>query len=74
MSTLVEAAISGDARAQALVLGALMRFAESDGQDAAVVSPDDEEILEAYAAPEERAAARSAHLTKRQYRRGWSRP
>jgi hypothetical protein len=33
-----------------------MRFAESDGQDAAVVSPDDEEILEAYAAPEERAA------------------
>ncbi len=56
VSTLVEAAISGDARAQALVLGALMRFAEFDGQDAAVVSPDDEEILEAYAAPEERAA------------------
>ena len=35
MTTLVEAAISGDARAQALVLGALTRFGESAEQEAA---------------------------------------
>jgi Family of unknown function (DUF5681) len=56
VTTLVEAAISGDVRAQALVLGALTRFGESEDGGAAAVSSDDREILEAYAPPEERAA------------------
>ena len=48
VTTLVEAAIAGDLRAQALVLGALTRFGESAEQDATTVSADDQEILAAY--------------------------
>ena len=48
VTKLVEAAISGDLRAQALVLGALTRFGKSAEQDATTVSADDQEILAAY--------------------------
>jgi uncharacterized protein DUF5681 len=55
VTTLVKAAVSGDARAQALVLGALNRFAESGEQEAAPLTSDDQQILDAHAAPEESA-------------------
>jgi Family of unknown function (DUF5681) len=56
VTTLVKAAISGDPRAQALVLGALTRFGDAGDQGVAADSPDDEEIIDAYAVPEKRAA------------------
>jgi hypothetical protein len=52
VKTLVEAAVSGDTRAQVLVLGALARFGEPGEQEAAAVSPEDDDILEAYVASE----------------------
>jgi len=52
VTTLVEAAISGDPRAQALVLGALTRFGESAEQETAHLTSDDQEIVEAYVASE----------------------
>jgi len=50
--TLVAAAISGDARAQALLLAAITRIGEADEEDQASLSPDDSEILQAYVSGE----------------------
>jgi hypothetical protein len=52
VATLVDAAISGDARAQALVLGALTRFGESAEHEALPLSANDQEIVEAYVGSE----------------------
>jgi Family of unknown function (DUF5681) len=58
--TLVAAAISGDARAQALLLAAITRIGEADEEESVSLSPDDREILDAYVGNElERRAADS---------------
>ena len=58
--TLVAAAISGDARAQALLLAAITRIGEADEEEPTSLSPDDREILDSYVGDElERRAADS---------------
>jgi hypothetical protein len=58
--TLVAAAISGDAKAQALLLAAITRIGEADEEEPVSLSPDDREILDAYVGDElERRAADS---------------
>ena len=58
--TLVAAAISGDAKAQALLLAAITRIGEVDEEEPVSLSPDDREILDAYVGDElERRAADS---------------
>ncbi len=60
VKTLVAAAIAGNARAQALLVGAIARIGESDDQEPASLMPEDSEILEEYVNAElERRAADS---------------
>jgi len=46
--TLVDSAIAGDARAQSVLVGVLARIGEADEHDAASLTPDDRDILDAY--------------------------
>jgi hypothetical protein len=46
--TLVNSAVTGDRRAQALLVGALLRIGESEENEAASLAPEDQAILEAY--------------------------
>jgi hypothetical protein len=56
--TLVDAAIAGNARAQAVVVGALARIGDLEESEAPSLTPDDQEILDAYVAGElQRGAA-----------------
>ena len=48
VKTLVETAIAGDARAQALLVGALARMGEAEENEAASLTAEDQEILDAY--------------------------
>jgi len=48
IKTLVDAAIGGDARAQALLVSALSRLGDSSGTETAPPSGDDQAILDAY--------------------------
>ena len=50
--TLVAAAISGDAKAQALLLAAITRIGEADEEEPTSLSPDDREILDSYVGDE----------------------
>src|ERR1700731_2720924 len=50
--TLVAAAISGDARTQALLLAAITRIGEADEEEPTSLSPDDREILDSYVGDE----------------------
>ena len=52
VKTLVAAAIAGNARAQALLVGAIAQIGESDDQEAASLTPEDSEILQAYVSGE----------------------
>jgi Family of unknown function (DUF5681) len=52
VKTLVAAAIAGNARAQSLLVGAMTRLGESDDQEAASLTSEDGEILEAYVSGE----------------------
>ena len=52
VKTLVAAAIAGNARAQSLFVDAITRMGESDDQEAASLTPEDSEILEAYVSSE----------------------
>jgi Family of unknown function (DUF5681) len=45
---LVNAAVAGDARAQALLVGALLRIGEPEENEAAALAPEDQAILDAY--------------------------
>ena len=45
---LVNAAVAGDARSQALLVGALLRIGESEENEAASLTSDDQAILDAY--------------------------
>ncbi len=44
----VDAAIAGDARAQAVLVGALARIGDVEANEPDAIAPDDREILEAY--------------------------
>ena len=46
--TLVDSAISGDGRAQALLVGALARVGDVEDKELNSLVPDDKEILDAY--------------------------
>jgi hypothetical protein len=48
IATLVNAAIAGDARAQSLLVGALMRIGDAEENEAAALTADDRAILDAY--------------------------
>ena len=48
VKTLVDTAIAGDARAQSLLIGALARMGDAEEDDAASLTADDQEILDAY--------------------------
>ena len=48
VKTLVAAAIAGNARAQALLVGAITRMGEVDDEDHSSLPPEDREILEAF--------------------------
>ena len=50
--TLVDSAIAGNARAQSVVVGALARIGDADEHEAPTLTPDDREILDAYAGSE----------------------
>lgn len=57
---LVNAAVAGDARSQALLVGALLRIGESEENEAASLASDDQAILDAYVGGElKRRADRS---------------
>ena len=48
VKTLVDTAIAGDARAQSLLIGALSRMGDAEENEAASLTADDQEILDAY--------------------------
>ena len=48
VKTLVDTAIAGDARAQSLLVSVLARVGEAEDNEAASLTPDDQEILDAY--------------------------
>jgi hypothetical protein len=48
VKALVDTAIAGDARAQSLLIGALARMGDAEEDDAASLTADDQEILDAY--------------------------
>ena len=63
VKTLVDSAIVGDARAQALVVGALARIGDVEGDEPASLTPDDREILEAYVGDELKRRANETDAT-----------
>ena len=48
VKTLVDTAIAGDSRAQSLLIGALARMGDAEENEAASLTADDQEILDAY--------------------------
>jgi hypothetical protein len=48
VKTVVDTAIAGDARAQSLLIGALARMGDAEENEAASLTADDQEILDAY--------------------------
>ena len=48
VKTLVDTAIAGDARAQSLLVGALARMGDAEENEAATLTADDQEILDAF--------------------------
>jgi len=48
VKTLVDTAIAGDARAQSLLVGALARMGDAEENEAASLTADDQEILDAF--------------------------
>jgi hypothetical protein len=48
VKTLVDSAITGNARAQSLVVGALARLGDAENSEVPSLTPDDKEILDAY--------------------------
>jgi len=52
VTTLVNSAVAGNARAQALLVGALLRMGEPEESGSDSLTPNDQAILEAYLAGE----------------------
>jgi Family of unknown function (DUF5681) len=52
VKTLVDSAIAGEARAQALLVSALARVGDAQDNEPASLTPDDREILDSYVAGE----------------------
>ena len=48
VKTLIDTAIAGDARAQSLLIGALARMGDAEENEAASLTADDQEILDAH--------------------------
>ena len=48
VKTLVDSAITGNARAQSLVVSALARLGDGENSEAPSLTPDDREILDAF--------------------------
>jgi len=57
VKTLVDTAIAGDARAQSLLIGALARMGDAEENEAASLTVDDQEILDAYMGSEVKGGA-----------------
>ena len=57
VKTLVDTAIAGDARAQSLLIGALARMGDAEENEAASLTADDQEILDAYMGSEVKGSA-----------------
>ena len=60
VKTLVDAAIGGNARAQSLVVGALVRLGDAENFEATPLTADDKEILETYVGGELKRRAQDA--------------
>jgi hypothetical protein len=60
VKTLVDTAIAGDARAQSLLVGALARMGDAEENEAASLTADDQEILDAYSSSEIKDGAAKA--------------
>ena len=60
VKTLVDAAIGSNARAQSLVVGALVRLGDAENSEATPLTADDKEILEAYVGGELKRRAQDA--------------
>src|SRR5690348_6643125 len=48
VTTLVDSAIAGNARAQTVLIGALARLGEAEDNEAAAMTADDQELLDAF--------------------------
>lgn len=57
VKTVVDTAIAGDARAQSLLIGALARMGDAEENEAASLTADDQEILDAYMGSEVKGGA-----------------
>ena len=62
VKTLVDTAIAGDARAQSLLIGALARMGDAEEDEAASLTADDQEILDAYTDGEVKSGASETDL------------
>jgi hypothetical protein len=63
VKTLVDKAIAGDARAQSLLVGVLIRVGEAEDNEATSLTPDDREILDAYVGGELKRRSNEADAT-----------
>jgi hypothetical protein len=57
VKTLIDAAIAGDARAQSLLIGVLARLGDAEENEAASLTADDQQILDAYMGSEVKGGA-----------------
>ena len=62
--TLVDAAIAGNARAQSVVVGALARMGDPEESEAPSLTPDDQQILDAYVGGELQRRAAETNSAK----------
>jgi hypothetical protein len=64
VQTLVDSAIAGNARAQTILMGALVRLGDAEDQEPLALTPDDREILDAYVGGELQRRAAQADASK----------
>jgi Family of unknown function (DUF5681) len=61
VGALVDTAIAGDARAQSLLVGVLARMGDTEEHEAASLTADDQQILDAYMGSEVKGGASESH-------------
>lgn len=64
IGTLVDSAIAGNARAQSVLVSALARIGDADDQESPALTPDDQEILNAYVGAELQRRVSEAEASK----------
>jgi len=64
IKTLVDSAIAGNARAQSVVVAALARIGDADAHESPALTPDDQDILEAFVGGELQRRTAEADASK----------